>query len=805
MKLSELLLFSLTLFLALPAATQQVSSNAAAASTAVPPLIPYSGVVSAVPGAQLAAGASITFLIYKDEQGGEPLFTETQTVAIDATGHYKAQLGATFTNGIPIDLFATGEARWLEVQVAGEAPQPRVLLVSVPYALKAADAATLGGLPPSAFALAHPASEAAAALSPAITPDTATNVTTTGGTSGYLPVFTGASTVVDSILFQSATGIGVGDVPNSTAVFDVNGKSIWRGLLNVSRAGNATTTAGFDSYPIFLQGSVYNSATKASVMPAFQLQVEPTGNDTATPGATFNLLANSTGGAPAETGLYFNTNGTIHFATRQTFPGTGAGTITGVTPGTGLTGGGSTGSVTLNLDTTKVPLLAASNTFTGNQTITGNLTASATVSAGVVNAATLFELGGTLFAFGSIGDESAYLGYAGNFSNTGTQNTGTGFGALQQETTGSSNTANGYAALYSNTTGQSNTASGFDALYFNTIGFDNAASGAQALYSNTTGGSNTASGYQALYSNTTGVANTASGKFALLDNVSGNSNTAAGVGALSENTTGGSNTASGESALPSNTTGISNVGVGTFAGQTLDESSGTGSNNTAVGDGARFGTGTITNATAIGSDAVVSESNTLILGCIVHTNGCQTTVSVGIGTTTPDNLLTVNGTADKPGGGSWGTYSDGRLKTVNGNFGSGLGQVMQLRPIRYRYKPDNAIGIRDADEHIGVVAQEVQRVIPEAVTENGKGYLLVNNDPIIWSMVNAIKEQQREIEQQQKLLRAQSVINEEQGKLLRAQSAAMQSLAAEVRETRKTLREVKAQAASGPLTMVASK
>jgi hypothetical protein len=36
--------------------------------------------------------------------------------------------------------------------------------------------------------------------------------------------------------------------------------------------------------------------------------------------------------------------------------------------------------------------------------------------------------------------------------------------------------------------------------------------------------------------------------------------------------------------------------------------------------------------------------------------------NVGIGTTTPDNLLTVNGSAGKPGGGSWGTFSDGRLK-----------------------------------------------------------------------------------------------------------------------------------------------
>ena len=165
----------------------------------------------------------------------------------------------------------------------------------------------------------------------------------------------------------------------------------------------------------------------------------------------------------------------------------------------------------------------------------------------------------------------------------------------------------------------------------------------------------------------------------------------------------------------------------------------------------------------------------------------------------------MNGNADKPGGGSWGTFSDGRLKNVNGSFGSGLDQVMQLRPIRYRYKPDNGMGIRDREEHIGVVAQEIQRVIPEAVTENSRGYLLVNNDPVIWSMVNAIKEQQREIEQQQKLLRAQSAVNEQQAKLLRAQSAAMRNLAAEVRETRKTLRQVKAQAAAGQLTMVAAK
>jgi len=44
------------------------------------------------------------------------------------------------------------------------------------------------------------------------------------------------------------------------------------------------------------------------------------------------------------------------------------------------------------------------------------------------------------------------------------------------------------------------------------------------------------------------------------------------------------------------------------------------------------------------------------------------------------------------------------------------------------------MGIRDTDEHVGLVAQEVQKVTPAAVTENSSGYLLVNNDPIIWTM-----------------------------------------------------------------------
>jgi hypothetical protein len=121
--------------------------------------------------------------------------------------------------------------------------------------------------------------------------------------------------------------------------------------------------------------------------------------------------------------------------------------------------------------------------------------------------------------------------------------------------------------------------------------------------------------------------------------------------------------------------------------------------------------------------------------------------NVGIGTPSPTALLSVNGTANKPGGGSWDVFSDERLKTIKGDYKSGLSAVMKLTPIRYEYLKNNALGLKSEGEHIGFGARSLQKVIPEAVIKNSDGYLMVNNDPIIWTMLNAIKEQQKEIEQ----------------------------------------------------------
>jgi hypothetical protein len=136
------------LSLVLSMSTQTAIRNSASAQVP-PPLIQFSNVATDEGGNTLSGVVSIAFSLYNAQQGGEPLWTKTQNnVQLDPTGHYPVQLGITKPNGVPTTLFTTGEARWLGVQIAQQPVQPRVLLLSLPYALKAGDATTVGGLPP---------------------------------------------------------------------------------------------------------------------------------------------------------------------------------------------------------------------------------------------------------------------------------------------------------------------------------------------------------------------------------------------------------------------------------------------------------------------------------------------------------------------------------------------------------------------------------------------------------------------------------------------------------------------------------
>jgi hypothetical protein len=395
---------------------QAQQSVTTAANGMVPPLVQFSNVAMDEGGNTMSGVVSITFSLYNSQQGGEPLWMETQNnVQLDSTGHYSVQLGITKPNGVPTTLFTSGEARWLGVRIAEQAEQARILLLSVPYALKAGDAATIGGLPPSAFVLAAPQNGTASAYTTesttgqSVSPETATDVTTTGGTADYLPLFNGTSTIIDSVLFQSGTGstakIGINTATPAT-MLDVKGAGTIRGAfsvlgtLSLPATGTATATKAYNSQPDLMVASVFNLST--AVAQKFQLQAEPANNDTASASGTLNLLYGSGASTPAETGLKIYPNGQIVFAAGQTFPGTGTGngTVTSVGSGVGLTGGPITSSGTLSIDATKVPLLAAANTFTANQTVNGTVTATSFSGSGAglthVKAANSEELGGLI-------------------------------------------------------------------------------------------------------------------------------------------------------------------------------------------------------------------------------------------------------------------------------------------------------------------------------------------------------------------------------------------------------------------------
>jgi hypothetical protein len=431
-------------------------------ASALPRLVRFGGTVRDLNGSALTGVVGITFALYSEKTGGAPLWLETQNATADSAGHYTVLLGSTKADGLPAELFTSEQARWVAVQVSGQAEQPRVLLVSAPYALKAGDAETIGGFPPSAFVLAAPAligSAAASGTAGAVTPLTATDVTTLN----YLPIFSGADTIIDSAVFQTGSGttakVGINTTTPATRL-DVNGASTIRGALTLPATGVATAGLGKISQPLNLVASSFNKTSNTAVNQTFQWQAEPAANDTTAPSGTLNLLYGLGAATPSETGLKLSSKGILSFATGQSFPGTGDGSVTSVAAGLGLKGGPISKTGTLTIDTTVVPQLAAANSFTGNQKVNGNLSAT-----GVVTGSS-FQIAGTegsIFAFGNYLTNNAFLGFAGNTTMTGTGNTGVGFAALFLNTTGSNNTALGESALRF-AAGSLNTAVGSAAL-----------------------------------------------------------------------------------------------------------------------------------------------------------------------------------------------------------------------------------------------------------------------------------------------------------------------------------------------------
>ena len=422
-----------------PAAAQQpveAASVADGATGVVPNLAPYAGELTGHAGERIA----VRFAVYAASSGGSSLWSESQNVSVGKDGKYAVLLGAGSSTGLPQGVFVAGEARWLGIRV-GDGEETRVELGSVPYAMKAADAESLAGRAPSEFVtpdqfraeltaqlssqLAAGLASMAASSGTGVRPETTITAPTGSGTAKYLPIWTAASTLGNSALYQTGTTTAPEVGINTTAprsTLDVNGVITGRSGFSLPAGAVATASAGVNSPSIEFTATAFDSATAAAITQKYAWKAVVTGNNTTAPVASLQLQAatgNAAGsGTLAATGLSISPKGIISFAAGQTFPGTGTGGGTGtgntIKAGLGLTSSTSGTTQTLAVDTTKIPSLAAANTFTGTEAFNSPVTiggASNAIAQLVVTGAASGN-GTGIIGFGSAGG-SAYgvVGY----------------------------------------------------------------------------------------------------------------------------------------------------------------------------------------------------------------------------------------------------------------------------------------------------------------------------------------------------------------------------------------------------------
>src|ERR1022692_1589733 len=643
---------------------QQTSTSAAAsvsaqaATNTVPNLIRYSGTLKGEQGAAASPSATVgvTFAIYKQQDGGAPIWMETQNVTPEASGQYSVLLGSTKTEGVAAELFSDQEQRWLGVEVQGQPEQARVLLVSVPYAFRAHEAETLGGLPASAFAqVSTPQSSLGpigspaplnASASPAIAASVSPAVVTGLGVVGRIPLWTTNMNLGNSVLFQAFTPpakvgfIGVKTTSPSTQL-DVSG------AINTS----PTTVAGSNTgnYQI-LENPVLSIGWPAPVSTA--------NNDLF---VGFQAGQQGFPGSPSPSGVsdtFVGSNAGFHNLAGSN--NTAVGALAGYRNETGnnnVSVGGDAGFGVLGVSYS-------------NNTVVGE-------SAGLNNTASNVAFFGYQAGENNTGGGNSFVGYQSGLTNTtGINDTFLGSQSGYSNTTGAANSFLGQGAGQNNTTGNGNTFTGQGAGGNNTTGGDNTFDGNGAGNANTTGSLNTFTGEAAGTANVTGSYNTFSGWAAGLDNVAGSQNALFGFQSGLSMGGGSNNTCLGAYACDNGTQGGStyngNIMVGYGAGANNITSSndiyiGTAGNPTCAPGCSENG------VIRIGTD--VAQSNAYIAGILNNSTPISVNYPVCIANDSSGDKLFAG-----PATGACSNPSSRRFKENILDMGDSSSKLFQLRP-----------------------------------------------------------------------------------------------------------------------------
>ena len=337
-------------------------------------------------------------------------------------------------------------------------------------------------------------------------------------------------------------------------------------------------------------------------------------------------------------------------------------------------------------------------------------------------------------------------------------------------------TASGYSSIAigtdSSTDGSYGVAIGNSAHteknYSVAIAFDSTATGYMSI---AIGNGSTASAYSSIaigsYAKANGRRNIAIGENALYNNQSGNSNTAIGENAC-QYVTGSNKTCIGSNSGPNSGTKYANrndtverIFIGRqskFNGgpAVLEVHNDPGSVRNVQATGSGKGDQTY----EIEKTGVVVNGNLFVKGMIFFNDGSDDWSYPG--------TIKYNGKNDGYGAQAYGRQvtqnadliyysdyagkvihqrqdSDRRLKYVGKENTSGLDKIKQLKVFNYVYKKDTT-----KTPHVGVIAQDLQKVFPNAVKKGADGFLTIRMEDMFYAVINAIKELDAKYQAQEK-------------------------------------------------------
>ncbi len=381
-----------------------------------------------------------------------------------------------------------------------------------------------------------------------------------------------------------------------------------------------------------------------------------------------------------------------------------------------------------------------------------------------------------------------------NKNTMGSENTVLGFNGMFNNIDGDQNVSIGLDAMYSNSNGSNNVALGYRSLISNFGGDMNIAIGTEAISSGSNSNSNVAIGHEALQSSS-GSNNTIIGAFAGKAGSTTSNNVFIGYSA-------GYNESGNNKLYIENTNSTSPLIYGEFnnnfikingdqevTGNQIVNGAQEVTGNFTVDGGLLFGN-SITNLIGVGTTSPETKLHVKHLGTtqlkiesssgndailqlsddsninndwtlrrdasdggkfkMQHDGFQKLTITpsgnVGIGSSvaaqSPVYNLFVDGSAGKPGGGSWTTSSDRRLKKDINPYKDGLNEIDKINTVTYQYNEISGYDI--SKEYVGVIAQELQKIAPYMVSEDNNGYLAVDNSAMMYMLVNAVKTLKKE-------------------------------------------------------------